>query len=64
MKVLELSKDGCKKFYNGNYKEMIKEEDGVIWDTNKNTTEEKLKRYMKNNKEFCRFYDLESKKYI
>lgn len=72
MKVLELSKNYCNKFYNGNYEEMIKNFDGVLYDDEiiKNTfnfgngSEKNFNRYMKNNKVFCKYYDLINKKYI
>lgn len=64
MLVLELSNNYCKKYYNGNFEEMIKNKDGVIYDTTINITEKNLKRWMKNNKVFCKYYDLENKKYI
>lgn len=64
MKILELSKNYCKKYYNGNYEEMIKEKDGIIWNSNKNTTEKQLKRYIEDNKVFCKFYDLKNEKFI
>ena len=32
IKVLELSLDYCKKFYNGSFDKMIEEKDGIIFD--------------------------------
>ena len=72
MEVLELSKNYCKKFYNGSFDKMIEEKDGIIFDNkviksafnSGNGTKKDFKRYMKNNKVFCKYYDLKNKIYI
>lgn len=72
MKVLELSRNYCIRFYNGNFEEMIKKEDGVVFDdetvknafNDGNGTEKDLQRYMRDNHGYCRYYDLIDKKYI
>lgn len=67
MLVLEISKKYCKTFYNNSVKEVIKQKDGVIFDdytikkgfNNGNGTVKDLKRYIKDNKQYCYYFDLE-----
>ena len=72
MEVLELSKNYCERFYNGDFDKMIKEKDGIIFDNKTIKSafnfgkgrKKDFKRYMENNKIFCKYYDLKNKKYI
>jgi len=72
IRILELGKDYGKKFYNGDYKKMIDEMDGVLYDDeNINQafnygygTFNHLMNYIKNNRNFARYYDLNKKRYI
>ena len=72
MKILELSCKYAKEFYNNNYQKMIIKNDGELYDDNRIRkafnfgfgTIEDFKRYMENNKQYCRFYDIENKRYI
>jgi len=71
-RILELSKDYGKKFYNGNYKKMIDEMDGVLYDDENikqafnygNGTFKHLMDYIKDNSKYARYYDLNKKRYI
>ena len=72
MKILELDKNFCRKYYNGNYKKMIEKLDGLIFDERTtrrafsfgNGTEKDLMRYIKDNRQYCKYYDLENNAYI
>jgi hypothetical protein len=72
IKILELSKNYCKKYYNNDYKKMIKELDGVLFDDNSikksfnfsNGTFKHLMNYISSNRNYAKFYDLINKKYI
>ena len=72
MKVLELSKDYAKKFYNGDYKKMIDAMDGVLYDddnikkafNNGNGSFNHLMRYINDNRKQAKYYDLNKKCYI
>lgn len=72
MKIIELSRKRCDEDYNGNFKKMIEVKDGLIFDAEitqrafnfGNGTEKDLKEYIRNNKIFCKYYDLENQKYI
>jgi len=72
IRILELSKDYGKKFYNGDYKKMIDETDGVLYDdenikgafNNGNGSFNHLMNYIKNNRKYARYYDLNKKRYI
>ena len=72
MKILELSRDYAKKFYNGNYKKMIDEVDGVLYDDENiqnafnygNGSFNHLIRYINNNRKYAKYYDLNKKCYI
>ena len=72
IKILELSKDYAKKFYNGDYKKMIDEMDGVLYDydnikhafNNGNGSFKHLMNYIKANHKQAKYYDLNKKCYI
>lgn len=72
MLVLELSKNYINIFYNGDFKKAIKENDGVLFNdeviknafSNGNGSLEDFRRYVKNNKCFCKYYDLIHKKFL
>lgn len=72
MKILEIDKKYCKKYYNNDYKTCIEELDGVLYDDNiikrtfnfGNGTVEDLKRYIECNRKYCRYYNLETQKFI
>lgn len=72
MKIIELDRNYCREHYNGNYSKMIENEDGVIFDDNTiklafnfhNGTNEHLKCHIENNRQYCRYYDLENNKYV
>lgn len=48
MKVIELSKKYCKDYYNGNFDEMVKAQDGVIYD------DERIKKRLTSAKEILK----------
>lgn len=72
MQVLEFSKRYLKRYYNGDYKALINNRDGVLFtdESIKNTfagghgTYSDFYRYIGFNREFCKFYDLENEKFI
>lgn len=72
MNIIELDKKFCKEDYNGNYEEMIKAKDGVIFTDEVvksafnfgNGTEKDLKKHIENNRCFCKYYDLDKKQFI
>lgn len=72
IKILELSKNYCKKYYDNDYKKMIKELDGVLFDDERikkafnfgNGSFKHLMFYIKNNRDYAKYYDLINKKYI
>ena len=72
MKSIELSKKYCMNCYGGNYDEMIKNQDGIIFDDEMirkafkhgSGGSKDFKEYMQWNRPFCRYYDLENQKYI
>ncbi len=72
MKILELSRDYAKKFYDGDYKKMIDEVDGVLYDDEniKNAFNfssgsfKDLMRYIETNRKQAKYYDLNKKCYI
>lgn len=72
IRILELSKDYAKKFYNGDYKKMIDKMDGVLYDnkTIKSTFNfgnglfKDLMDYIKANHKQAKYYDVNKKKYI
>jgi hypothetical protein len=72
IKILELSKDYAKKFYNGDYKKMIDEMDGVLYDdenikyafNNGNGSFNHLIDYINANRKQAKYYDLNKRCYI
>ena len=72
MRILELSKGYVKKFYNGDYKKMIDEFDGVLYDDENiknafnygNGSFKDLMRYINDNRKHAKYYDLNKKCYI
>ena len=66
MQILEISKKYLKEQYNGDIIALIQNKDGLIFDDNKikkcfnfgNGTTEDFKRYMQDNKAYCKFFDL------
>lgn len=72
MKILELCKNYCHDQYNGNYRRMIEEEDGIIFDDEKirlafnrgNGTEKDFRRFMKRNAKRFRYYDMDARAFI
>lgn len=72
MKILELDKKYCREYYNGKYQPMIDAEDGVIFDDERirhafnfgNGTERDMQRWIKDNRQYARFYDMENHKFI
>lgn len=72
MKVLELSKNYVKNFYNNNFDKAIKALDGVLFDdkTVKKAfnfgcgTKTDLLRFINNNRANFKYYDLINQKYI
>lgn len=72
MKILELSKNYAKKFYNGDYKKMIDQMDGVLYDDENiknafnygNGSFKDLMRYINDNRKHAKYYDLNKKCYI
>jgi hypothetical protein len=72
IRILELSKDYGKKFYNGDYKKMIDDMDGVLYDDENikqafnygNGSFSDLMRYIKDNRQYAKYYDLNKKRYI
>ena len=72
MRILELSKDYSKKFYNGDYKKMIDAMDGVLCDNEhiKNAFNfgkgsfKDLMNYIEANRKQAKYYDLNKKCYI
>lgn len=71
-RILELSIDYAKKFYNGNYKKMIDGMDGVLYDDDNikrafnygNGSFKHLINYIKANRKYAKYYDLNKKRYI
>lgn len=72
MRVLEISRDYCKRFYNGKTDQMIELQDGVLFDQERirhafnfgNGTEKDLMRYIRDNKRFAMFYDMDKQCFI
>lgn len=72
MRILELSKDYAKKYYNSGYKKMIDELDGVLYDdeniksafNNGNGSFKHLMNYINVNRKYAKYYDLNKKCYI
>lgn len=72
MKIIELSKNCCKRFYDGNYHKMIESMDGIIFDDKRikeafcfhNGKAEDFLIYVKNNRAYCRYFDLINCRYI
>lgn len=72
MKILELSKSYIRKHYNNNYDNAINALDGVLFDDERvkhafnfgNGTVKNFIGYIKNNRQFCKYYDLENNQYI
>ena len=72
MKVLELSKNYIKKFYNNNFDKAIEALDGVLYDDERikhafnlgHGSDSDLIERIKWNRPYCKYYDLISKKYI
>ena len=72
IKIIELSKSYSEKFYNGDYKKMIDEMDGVLYDdenikhafNNGNGSFKHLMNYIKANRKQAKYYDLNKKCYI
>lgn len=70
--ILELSKNYCKKEYDGDYNKMIDKMDGVLYDDETikqtfnfgNGSFKDLMNYINNNREYAKYYDLNKKKYI
>lgn len=73
--ILEVCKKNdpyLKEHYNNNPLNMVKAMDGILWDDARikhafnfgNGTKKDFLRYMKDNKCFCAFYDLEAKAFI
>ena len=72
MKILELSKNYVKKFYNNNFDKAIEALDGVLYDDKRikhafnfgRGSNADLLRYIKDNRPYCKYYDLAAKRYI
>lgn len=72
IRILEVSKDYTKKFYNGDYKKIIDKMDGVLYDNENiknafnfgNGSFKDLMRYIKDNHKQAKYYDLNKKSYI
>lgn len=72
MRILELDKGYCRREYNGKYQPMIDAEDGVIFDDERirhafafgNGTTKDMKRYMNDNRNYARFYDLDRREFV
>lgn len=72
MQVLEISKRYLKRCYNGDYKSLINNRDGVLFTdgtiknafANGHGTYSDLYRYIESNREFCKYYDIENEKFI
>lgn len=72
MKILELSKSYVERAYNNDYVQAIRNVDGVLFDDNKIKKvfrhgfgiKSDLMNYIKNNRQFCKYYDLENNCYI
>lgn len=72
MAILELYRRFCREEYNGNFDKMVEEKDGIIFDDERikrafnfgNGTAEDMKKHMRNNNMYCRYYDMESHTYI
>ena len=72
IRILELSKDYAKKFYNGDYEKMIEEMDGVLYDNENiknafnfgNGSFKHLTNCINNNRKHAKYYDLNKKSYI
>lgn len=72
MKILELDRKEAREIYNNNYKKMISQNDGVLYDDERikkafnfgRGTINDLQRYINNNRQYCRYYDIEDKRYI
>ena len=77
MKILELDRKEAREIYNNNYKKMIAQNDGVLktftedqlfrikkaFNFGRGTIND-LQRYINNNRQYCRYYDIEDKRYI
>jgi len=72
MRILELDRKYCDKEYNGKFEKMINEKDGVIFDdyTVKrafnfgNGKTDDLKSYINDNRNYCKYYDLDNMVYV
>ena len=72
MMILELDKKYCREQYKGNKKQMIEQQDGLIWDDERirhafsfgHGTEKDLRRYINDNKCYAWFYDMQKQCYI
>lgn len=72
MKILELDRKQARELYNNNYKKMIAQNDGVLYDDERikkafnfgRGTINELQKYINNNRQYCRYYDIEDKRYI
>ena len=72
IRILELSKDYAKKFYNGDYKKMIDALDGVLYDDENikqafnfgNGSFKHFMRWMKDNHQQMKYYDLNKECFI
>lgn len=72
MKVLELSKNYIKKFYNNNFDKAIEALDGVLYDDERikhafnfgHGSDSDLIEHIKWNRPYCKYYDLINQKYI
>lgn len=72
MNILELYKRHCKEIYGGSYEKMIEAKDGVLFTEEVvkstfnfgNGTEKDLKKHIENNRCFCRYFDLDTGKFI
>lgn len=72
MEILELSRDYVRKYYGGNFRAAAAAGDGLKFDEQTtraafnfgNGRPEDLKKHMRNNGEFCRYYDAEKKIFL
>lgn len=72
MKILELDRKFAREDYNNNYEEMIARNDGILYDNERikrafaygRGTIDDLKKHIENNRKYCKFYDIEHKRFI
>lgn len=72
MKIIELDKRYCRECYGGDFKKMLRAGDGLVFDDARiksafafgRGTAEDMRRYMRDNAVYARFYDAEKQCFI